>query len=668
MWAGGAVMRDQVAGGAVQVLFEDRQLICRRGGHVVARTERTSLLGWKSVNSDKRRADERSRARDQGRYCSSAHVVTAGLRWVCPLEDNNQVAGMRRRREIWRALDEYLADLVCDGFLQELASALPVSLFCLGQFASGLVLTMELWNDFEGKTVAGRFPLERLLGPQGRSAFFATTANGSGSAVIRLIETHFDEEEILSRWRTVMGLQQPHLQALTVCGETTLDGTKLVYAVLELTDMELSDALRERPLMVAETRQVTTAVLGALETLHGAGLVHEHVEAAYVLAQGETVKLRSDCVREAPEEGGEAARSADVRGLALLIAECLTQARDESRAATLPAPFAEMVRRGANGDWGLAEMRSTLESPVLVRPGSTGTSAGMSARPTAAVIGASAAQPSAAAQVAVSPSARVAVPPAARGLATASSAVVSAVAPAMASAGRVAEEHSPAAVAAVSASMAEPRVGATLPRRDAEAGRVDRVGDSDRIVLEPVEDEGRRNGLWAGLGVAAVLVFGWLGWHVTHGAPAAPAAVNAPSVAGSAAEPAIVRPTPVLPKSSAAIPARGSAASPARGSAAAVAARSSSGLTAARGETTGGRGSWRVVAFTYNREDQARHKAEQIAARHAALRPEAWSPSGRGPWLVSLGGWMDQREAEGTVSRAKRDGLPRDTFARNYRR
>lgn len=514
---------------------------------------------------------------------------------------------------------------------------------------------MELWNDFEGKTVAGRFPLERLLGPQGRSAFFATSANGS-AAVIRLIETHFDEEEILSRWRTVMGLRQTNLQALTVCGETTLDGTKLVYAVLEPTDMDLSDALRERPLTVAETRQVTTAVLAALETLHGAGLVHEHVEAAYVLAQGETVKLRSDCVREAPEAGADAARAADVRGLALLVAECLTQTRNESRAATLPAPFAEMLRRGASGEWGLAEMRSALDGPVLVRPGSAAmaAAAGLGALPAATSAAASGAQPTAAARVVVAPPAR------GQAAAPAMSAVAAEPVRAAADAKTMVEEHSPAAVAARVATVAEPRSGAALGRMDAETGRVHGVGGSDRIVLEPVEAEGRRSGLWAGLGVAAVVVFGWMGWHMTHRAPepavAAPVAVSAPVVAGSAADvgPAGSVAARGARKSSAATPARGSAAAPARSQAAPVA--------------TGGRGSWRVVAFTYNREDQARHKVQQIASRHAGLRPEAWSPSGRGPWLVALGGWMDEREAEAAVSRAKRDGLPRDTFARNYRR
>lgn len=521
---------------------------------------------------------------------------------------------------------------------------------------------MELWNDFEGKTVAGRFPLERLLGPQGRSAFFATTANGSGPAVIRLIETHFDEEEILGRWRTVMGLQEPHLQALTVCGETTLDGTKLVYAVLEPTDMELADALRERPLTVAETRQVTAAVLSALERLHAAGLVHEHVEPAYVLAQEEMVKLRSDCVREAPEEGAEAARAADVRGLALLVAECLTQARDESRAGTLPAPFAEMVRRGAAGEWGLPEMRSALEGPVLVRPGMAPAAVAVAA-PAGAGPGM---RPAAAARVTVTAPARGDGGAASEPQAGAQASPVSgperaSVSPAVAAA---AEEHTPASVAARVAAVHEPRSGAALGRLDTEAGRVHGIADADRIVMDPVEDESRRGGLWAGLGVAAVVLFGWGGWHAMHRAPAAPVAAPVAASAPATAGPAAARTSgeAAAPTATASAPRKSSAATPAPAKSPAARGEAAPAASAA------GHGSWRVVAFTYNREDQARHKAEQIDARHAGLHAEAWSPSGRAPWLVALGGWLDQREAEALVSRARRDGLPRDTFARNYRR
>ncbi len=70
---------------------------------------------------------------------------------------------------------------------------------------------MEIWTEYEGRTVDGAFPLKKLLLPEGRSAFFSTS-NGKGvPTVIRLIASHFDEEEILARWRGVEALGHPNI-------------------------------------------------------------------------------------------------------------------------------------------------------------------------------------------------------------------------------------------------------------------------------------------------------------------------------------------------------------------------------------------------------------------------------------------------------------------------
>ncbi len=476
---------------------------------------------------------------------------------------------------------------------------------------------MELWNDFEGKTVADRYPLEQLLGPQGRSAFFRTTANGSGPAVIRLIETHFDEDEILDRWRRVQALDQPNLQQMRDSGEATLDGTKLVYAVLEAADMNLADALRERRLTTAETRQVALSVIPALRSLHAAGLVHEHVEAGNVLAQGEVVKLRSDCVREAPEGAeGEAARAADVRGLALLLLQSLTQTTDGSRAAQLPAPFAEMVRHGMDGSWGLQEMGSAAGVP----PAGVAATAVQTATPQADAVMARpdspAGSPFEASAAALGSAARVPV----RAAQTRPTEVGTAAAP-----GRL---------------RLDP-----LPASDADAA----APANSRILLEPVaEDEPRRWGVWAAAFGVAIALF--LLWHFLHHAATPPPAQETAPLSNPGA------PAPAAPRSGTTASVAPATAAPVETSAAAAA------------HVVGGHGNWRVVAYTYNHEDQARHKAAQIAARHSGLQPQAWSPTGRGPWLVALGGWKTEREARDVQIRARRQGLPRDTFIRSYRR
>ena len=224
---------------------------------------------------------------------------------------------------------------------------------------------MELWNDFEGKTLDGQYRLERLIGPKGRSAFFEGQTDTGERTTVRVIESLNDEDEILARWNAVRLLESPQLLTILDAKKTVLDDVHLVYAVLEQTDAELADILKERPLSAEEARLVAAAVLGGLEALHGRGLIHEHVEPSSVLACGDEVKLRSDCVREAPEGAeGETMRRRDAHDAAMLIGQALTQRRDVG-SARLPRPFDELVRNGMSGTWGLKEMNALVQ-PVAV--------------------------------------------------------------------------------------------------------------------------------------------------------------------------------------------------------------------------------------------------------------------------------------------------------------
>ena len=234
---------------------------------------------------------------------------------------------------------------------------------------------MELWNDYEGKLLDGQFRLERLIGPKGRSAFFSTTDKSGKPATVRVIESLNDEDEILARWNAVRTMDEPNLVSILACDKTVLDGVHLVYALLETTDAELSDLLRERALSPDEARQMAASVVTALESLHAKGLIHEHVEAESVLAKGDDVKLRGDCVREAPEGmEGETLRRRDAHDLAMLVGYSLTQRRDIGQ-TKLPRPFDEFVRNGMSGTWGLKEMGA------VVRPVAVATASPMAALP-----------------------------------------------------------------------------------------------------------------------------------------------------------------------------------------------------------------------------------------------------------------------------------------------
>jgi eukaryotic-like serine/threonine-protein kinase len=445
---------------------------------------------------------------------------------------------------------------------------------------------MNLWTEYEGRTIDGAYPLTKLIQPEGRSAFFSTS-NGTGKpTVIRLIEAHFDGDEILTRWRGVAALNHPNLVKLKSFGHVVVDETSLVYAVMEPVEANLGEMLRERRLTEQETRQVATSLLGAIEALHSNGFVHEHVVPENVLAVGEEIKLRSDCIREALEgEDGVAQKRKDVRDYATVLLQALTQQRtleDATRNLPLPAPFEQIVRKGMSGEWGLAQIGAVLKPATIAQ----------------AIV-----------RAGVTPDAPKVERPVA--------------APAVAAPSGTAASVDPAPVAPPSVA---------------------------RRIRVPVDEEARRfgpRGIAYGVGTLLILL---LGWYFVHSR----------SAGSSGAANEVPSPAPVAQEN--APSATGSNAAP---SAAVVAANvpAHPQPTAA----TDSRGQWRVIAFTYNREDQAQQKATEIAQSHPDLSPTVFTPNGHSPFLVTLGGQMSMQDAFALSGKAKREGLPKDTYAQNYR-
>jgi hypothetical protein len=454
---------------------------------------------------------------------------------------------------------------------------------------------MNLWTEYEGRTIDGAYPLTKLIRPEGRSAFFSTS-NGTGvPTVIRLIESHFDGDEILTRWRGVAALNHPNLVKLKSFGHVVVDETSLVYAVMEPVEANLSEILRERRLTETETRQIATSLLAAIEALHSNGLVHEHVVPENVLAVGEVIKLRSDCIRETLEgEEGVALKRKDVRDYATVLLQALTQQRtleDATRNLPLAAPFEQIVRKGMSGEWGLAQIGTALKrtsvAQAIVRAG-------------------------------VTPDAPKFERPVAEPVVAAPSEAVPSVDPPYA---------------------APPSVA--------------------RRIRVPVGDEPRRlgpRGIAYGVGTLLILLLGWYFVH-SRSAGTSSSVQQAPASAPVAQESA-----PVAAASPAATEA---------GSHPAPSARVAAGNTAApAGQNVAGdsRGRWRVIAFTYSREDQAQQKAAEIAQSHPDLSPTVFRPNGRGPFLVTLGGPMSREDAFAFSGKAKREGMPKDIYAQNYRR
>ena len=222
---------------------------------------------------------------------------------------------------------------------------------------------MQLWTDYEGVTIDGAFHLKKLQMSEGRSAFFSTAGPNGEPTVVRLIECHFDEEEILSRWRCVDALSHPNFLKFERFGQTELDGRPVVYAVFEKVDGNLAEVLDQGHLTVKDVAQLASSLVAALEVLHSHGFIHEHIEPRNIFNVGGVVKLRGDCIREAPEgEEGRVLKQRDVRDLATVLLRALTQRESVEGIpdSAMPPPFGQIIRNGLNGTWTLENIRAAL--------------------------------------------------------------------------------------------------------------------------------------------------------------------------------------------------------------------------------------------------------------------------------------------------------------------
>ena len=454
---------------------------------------------------------------------------------------------------------------------------------------------MDLWTEYEGITIDGEFPLKKLVQGEGRSAFFNTLNDKGETVSLRLIECHFDEDEILARWRGVDALGHPNFLKLDRFGQLVLDDTTVVYAVFERTDADLAQVLAEGRLSLRDTTQIGLSAASALDTLHTSGFVHEHVEPRNIFAVGEVVKLRSDCIRETPEgEAGDKARRRDVHDFALVLMQALLGGhRSESLTGAdmavltrLPSPFDAIVRNGMSGEWGFPEITAALHG-IKTAPETT-------RHPAAPIL-------------------------------PAKEQVHSPV------------ESAPQPSSAQARVLPQAETHRTLTTEQALAAKIRSIGAAaGRSFESPLE----KRWIAAAIVLVVLLLVGWGAMHrlTRRGQNALPAA-----------------------SASSAVRATHPAASSARNGAP---SRKTAPAQQGVARPAGGHG-WYVVAYTYNRPDQARKKAASLAMRHPDLRPDVVSPTGRSPYLVTIGGSLDRDAAYSLARTARALGMPRDTYATN---
>src|SRR5262249_49850331 len=119
----------------------------------------------------------------------------------------------------------------------------------------------ETWKRWEGQTVNGEFPLLRYAGGSRHSAVFLTKGKPGMPefAAIKLIAADpANAVSHLQRWKESAELSHPHLLRLFESGQCEMEGTPLLYVVMETAEEDLSQILPERALAPAEVREMLT--------------------------------------------------------------------------------------------------------------------------------------------------------------------------------------------------------------------------------------------------------------------------------------------------------------------------------------------------------------------------------------------------------------------------
>ena len=230
----------------------------------------------------------------------------------------------------------------------------------------------ETWKTLEGRVVEGKFPLRQWLGGSDHSAVFLTErpTQSLQKAAIKLIAADpATADGQLARWRAAAKFSDPHLIRIYETGRCQMNGTPLLYVVMEFAEEDLSQILPQRALAPAEVTDLLPPLLDALSYLHGTGLVHGRIKPSNILAVGDLLKLSSDQAASPSESGGAGTRrdvydapetaagivstAGDLWSVGATLVEALTQKppfaeeaslRDPGVAEAIPEPFRGIAR------------------------------------------------------------------------------------------------------------------------------------------------------------------------------------------------------------------------------------------------------------------------------------------------------------------------------------
>jgi TonB family protein len=214
----------------------------------------------------------------------------------------------------------------------------------------------EVWTKWEGEAINGAFPLRRFLSGSDHSGVFLSEyrARSLPNAAIKIVPADPARAGArLSHWRTAAGLSHPHLIRLFEGGHCQLGGQQFLFVVMEYAEQTLAQVLRTRALTPEEVQEMLLPTLDALAFLHRMNLVHGQLKPSNFLVVDDQLKLASDTIGPAGEDGRMSAAE-DIRALGITMVEALTRRppggpdeRSDSASlpATLPPAFMDVVRR-----------------------------------------------------------------------------------------------------------------------------------------------------------------------------------------------------------------------------------------------------------------------------------------------------------------------------------
>ncbi len=250
----------------------------------------------------------------------------------------------------------------------------------------------EAATKWVGQVIDGKFRLGEFVGGDEGSSVFLTDYDSPNvrNAAIKLVPADAAEAEgLLARWRHAAKLSHPHMIRLLDMGRGELDGSAILYVVMEYAEENLSGVIARRPLAPAEARAILGPVVDALAYVHAKGFVHCRIKPANIMAENDLLKISSDGLcrigefsgsvgkpgaYDPPEAaGGRISPAGDVWSLGMTLCEALTQRlpvwertnqAEPALPSNLPAEFLDLARHCLRRDpqlrWSVADIAARL--------------------------------------------------------------------------------------------------------------------------------------------------------------------------------------------------------------------------------------------------------------------------------------------------------------------